>query len=243
MKYAAKEATRGGYAVKNAAKEATRGGYVARCGGYVSQEAAKWRYSGGCPSTEPVAAAASSPQRHKEPAPMPRSRPLLLVLSRELLNLNQERLAKLVGSSKRSVQRWENARSVPMEWHVHTLADAVRPHDAQIAAELDAWAPRPPPPAPPPPPPMPAVVAPVVPEAKPVVVVPPPPPLIPLKVLVDSVVCAAAEAMGLLPNAVRPALLAAFARAHEARLTPEEAVSVLAPPVVEVPVSVKGRRG
>jgi hypothetical protein len=49
-------------------------------------------------------------------------------------------------------------------------------------------------------------------------------------VLVDSVVCAAAEAMSLVPQAIRPAVLAAFTRARDARLTPDAVVAVLAPP-------------
>jgi hypothetical protein len=49
-------------------------------------------------------------------------------------------------------------------------------------------------------------------------------------VLVDAVVCAAAEAMSLSPQAVRPAVLAAFARARDAGLTLDAVVEVLAPP-------------
>jgi hypothetical protein len=40
--------------------------------------------------------------------------------------------------------------------------------------------------------------------------------------LVDTVVCAAAEALGVPPPAVRPALLAAFQRAREVGLTTED---------------------
>jgi len=77
-------------------------------------------------------------------------------------------------------------------------------------------APEPEPPPPPAPPPE-VVVAPLPPE---------PPPL-PAHVLVDSVVCAAAEVMAVAPQTLRPLLLAAFARAHEARLTAAEVVAVL----------------
>ena len=149
--------------------------------------------------------------------------PLLLVLSRETLHLNQAGLADLVGSSLRSVQRWETRRATPYAWELHRLADAVRPHNAGLASQIDEWAPRPAPPAPP-------VIAsaPVLPAAA---LSPPPPlpPAIPAGVLVDSVVCAAAEAMSLSPQAVRPAVLAAFARARDAGLTLEAVVGVLAP--------------
>jgi hypothetical protein len=43
---------------------------------------------------------------------------------------------------------------------------------------------------------------------------PPPPPPPSTDEIVDAVVCAAAEAMDLMPREVRPALLAAFARAR-----------------------------
>jgi len=48
-------------------------------------------------------------------------------------------------------------------------------------------------------------------------------------VLLDSVVCAAAEAMGVAPQAARPAVLAAFARAKEAGMTMEGVIAGLAP--------------
>jgi hypothetical protein len=49
-------------------------------------------------------------------------------------------------------------------------------------------------------------------------------------VLVDSVVCAAAEAMSLSPQATRPSVLAAFARARDAGLTLAAVVAALTPP-------------
>jgi hypothetical protein len=48
--------------------------------------------------------------------------------------------------------------------------------------------------------------------------------------LVDSITCAAADAMSATPEAVRPALRAAFARARDLRLTTAEVASALAPP-------------
>jgi transcriptional regulator with XRE-family HTH domain len=167
---------------------------------------------------------------------MPRPIPLLLVLSREQLSLTQEQLATLVGSSLRTVQRWENKRSTPSPWNIHALADAVRSHDETLAAELDAWAPRPKPPEAPLPPPAPALIAMPSPMAPPP---PPPPPPIADDVLVDAVVCAAAEAMELTPRAIRPAVLAAFRRASDARLTAEAVVRVLS----SVKEPAKGKSG
>jgi len=109
--------------------------------------------------------------------------------------------------------------------------DAVRPKNADLASQIEVWAPRPaPPPAP--------VTAPAslqntAPPVLPAPALPPAPPLpppIPPGVLVDSVVCAAAEAMSLSPQALRPAVLAAFARARDAGLTLDAVVDALAPP-------------
>jgi hypothetical protein len=164
---------------------------------------------------------------------MARPIPLLLVLTREAMGIYQQELADLAGSSLRTVQRWENARSTPAPWHFHRLADAVRPVNAQLAAELDEYAPRPAPPvvvAPPEPEPPPPPLPPAPPP-------PPDPPPIADAILVDAVVCAAAEAMSVVPQAIRPAVLAAFTWARAARLTVEAVIAVLAPPEVEAATS------
>ena len=49
----------------------------------------------------------------------------------------------------------------------------------------------------------------------------PPPPTLPAEDVVDAVVCAAADAIHVTPRDVRPALLAAFARARRLRLSVE----------------------
>jgi hypothetical protein len=144
----------------------------------------------------------------------------LTVRSRELLHLNQQMFADHVGSSLRTVQRWEAKRGAPPRDVILWMADAVRSIDPEIAAHLDVYAPRPMPPPPPEP-------------AKPIEAPPPPappPPPLPQHVLVDSVVCAAAEAMGVTPQAIRPAVLAAFARSCEARVAPEQIVATPSPP-------------
>jgi transcriptional regulator with XRE-family HTH domain len=147
---------------------------------------------------------------------VPRPKPALIALSRTALHATQRELADRLGTSLRTVQRWETKRAAPYADQLQRLADAVRPHDPALAAELDEWAPRPPPP------PAPAGVAPGSP--------PPPPPAataLPASVLLDSVVCAAAEAMSAPPQALRPALLAAFVRAREAGLTVEGMIEAL----------------
>jgi hypothetical protein len=145
--------------------------------------------------------------------------PVLSGEARIALHLTQRELAARVGTSLRTVQRWEARRSHPASFEIHRLADAVRPHNPALASELDELAPRPAPP----PTPVAQLLAPPLPAA------PPPPPPLPAAVLLDSVVCAAAEAMSLAPQALRPALLAAFARARDAGLAMEAVVEGLTP--------------
>jgi len=159
---------------------------------------------------------------------MPRPVSLLVALCRETMLLNQEKLADLLGSSLRTVQRWEARRATPYAWDLHKLADAVRPHDPALAAEVDEWAPRPQPPPP--------QTAPPVFETAPLPLPPPPSPVT-AAILVDSVVCAAAEAMGLAPQALRPAVLAAFVRARDAGLTGDGVIAVLSPPAPQAPAA------
>jgi hypothetical protein len=211
-------------------------------GGLLSALPADRATDGGIPSTDPAIPAmlGGSPAELPARAPllplsppsgtatMPLPLPVLLARSRLHLRFNQQQLAEFTRSSLRSVQRWETGVSSPSHPQVHLVADAVRPLDPQIAAALDAFAPRPPPPPA-------AVVAPLPPPT------PPPPPVVAIAphVLVDSVVCAAAEAIAVSPQAMRPAVLAAFTRAGEAGLTFEAVLGVLAPARTEE----KGAKG
>jgi transcriptional regulator with XRE-family HTH domain len=166
-------------------------------------------------AAEPAISTNSRPFIRQRAAIMTLPLPYLLARSREILNLSQLGLAKRLRSSLRTVQRWEASRSTPTAANLHELADAVRPHDPGLAAEMDVWAPRP--------------AAAVVPA--PVIAAPPPPaaPALPASILVDLVVCAAAEALGMAPQAARPAVLATFASALKAGLTVDDVVAALAP--------------
>jgi hypothetical protein len=135
--------------------------------------------------------------------------------------VSQGRLGELLGSSHHTGQRWETAGSVPMPSQLHDLARRVFPRDPKLAAELaiagksslealGIVAPAPPPAPPPPAPPPPA-----------------PKPLPAIEDVVDAVVCAAAEAIDVLPKTIRPALKAAFARARRLGLTVEEVEKAL----------------
>jgi transcriptional regulator with XRE-family HTH domain len=120
---------------------------------------------------------------------------------------NQRQLGEVAGVSLRTVQRWETQRSRPVPAEIHRIVDAARPTLPALADELETWSPRPKPPPPPAPPP-----------AKPAMA---------SAVLLDSVVCAAAEAASLTPQAMRPAVLAAFARAREAGLTVDGVIEAM----------------
>ena len=143
---------------------------------------------------------------------MPRPLPALLYEARRSLDLaSQGALGTLLGSSERSGQRWERGEATPMDDQLQKLAAFVFPKNADLAAEIAAAAgstleqlgmvrPGPRVPA--------AVSAPL----------PTPAPPDPIHI-VDTVVCAAAEAMQLMPDAIRPALRAAFRRARLAGLS------------------------
>jgi hypothetical protein len=145
---------------------------------------------------------------------MTRPLPALLFDARRALHVsNQGALGELLGSSERSGQRWERGEALPTDEQLHRLAAMIFPSNGKLAAEIAAHTGttleqlgivRPPPPPAPAPTPPPA----------------PPPAPDPIHI-VDTVVCAAAEAMQLMPDAIRPALRAAFRRARLAGLTVE----------------------
>lgn len=110
----------------------------------------------------------------------------------------------MLGVSRRTAQRW-SSQGMP-SYEMTNLARVVHPREPALAADivaalgttLEAQG--------------------IVPPAPPAPAIPPPPPEPPAGV-VDAVVCAAAEAMEMMPNEVRPGLYAAFARAREIGLT------------------------
>jgi transcriptional regulator with XRE-family HTH domain len=139
----------------------------------------------------------------------------LVVLARLALKDTQRTFAERLGSSQRTVARWEAGQS---EIHAHDavkLARELYPIDRQMAADLLACrgqtlvstgieAPAPPPAALPPAAPAPARP----PAAKPEL----------LAIMVDAVVCAAAEAADASPKRVRESVLLVMRRSLEAGL-------------------------
>lgn len=146
---------------------------------------------------------------------MPTTLPGLLYEARRALHVgSQGEFGRLLGSSTRSGQRWETGRASPSYDQLLKLVALVYPRNPQLAAQLATHLGRDlvslgiaAPPAPPPPPPL------------------PPPPT---EDVVDAIVCAAAEAIDLTPRQVRPAVMAAFARARRLGLAVEAVEKALA---------------
>ena len=137
----------------------------------------------------------------------------LLGRARIALGSTQRDLGNALGASQRTVARWEAGGSTPTIDGVRRLAALVYPHDKPLAAEI-------------------AAAASATLEGLGLVEPPAPaaaPPL-PASIIVDAVVCSAADALKVVPEAVRPALLAAFRRARELRLSYEQVEEALAPP-------------
>ncbi|MGD0524991.1 MAG: helix-turn-helix transcriptional regulator [Polyangiaceae bacterium] len=142
-----------------------------------------------------------------------------VVRAQMALGLGQGELADKLETSRRTVTRWIARESVPSTGQLQTLARLVHPVNPAVAAELathggttlvalglERLAPSAEAPAPS------TTTAPS----------PPPRPFPPARLMVESIVCAAAEAMGVVPSGVRGVLRAAFARARALGLTTEE---------------------
>jgi hypothetical protein len=147
----------------------------------------------------------------------------LLRAATDVLGILPTHLSEVAGVSKRTAQGWFTGRSNPMPGALEAIARRVHPIDRALASELAVTAGttllalglESPPAAP-------AAPAPVAKEA---------PPSPPSDLMVDSVVCAAAEAIAVMPHAVRPALLAAFTRARLLGLSLEAVEGALKTPV------------
>jgi len=140
----------------------------------------------------------------------------LLGRVRSALICSQRRLGDALGISKRTVLRWEGGQSTPSAVKVAAMARLVYARDKGLARELAA-----------------AVgksladlgiEAPALPSPAQSGPSRPPTPY-----LVDSVVCIAAEAASLLPQAMRAPLLVAVERMVALELSPADVVEALKP--------------
>ncbi len=136
--------------------------------------------------------------------------PSLLTKAQIAMGMSQEQLGKVAGVSRRTMVRWQQGDNGPSLDQWVTIARRVYRQDRAVASEiaqkmgesleslgLEA--------------PAPAQQA-----------APPARPMPPIGDLVDSIVCAAAEAVTMTPQAIRPAVLAAFDRAASVAVTIDE---------------------
>ena len=137
------------------------------------------------------------------------------------LCFNQEMLAKMLGTSLRTVQRWAANKSSPSDEQLRRLAVAVHSSDANLARRIAALVRE-----------TPESLGLVAPAA---VSTAPARPAAVTAMLVDSIVSAAADALDVSPRVARPALLAAMERATLAGLGVDEVLAVLRPPPAPAP--------
>ena len=138
--------------------------------------------------------------------------------------LTQKEFGELLGVHRRTVIRWLGGGTTLLPSQCQKIAIASYARDRELAADMAARAGTtlgelglekpPPPPLPPPAPPA-----------------PPPRPAPSSRHMVDSIVCAAAEAMQMTPQAARPGLLAAYERTCALGMSAEEVLQALALPV------------
>jgi hypothetical protein len=147
---------------------------------------------------------------------------VLLQRAQLALHTTQGGLGVIAGTSIRTGQRWAVGQTVPAPFLLCDLAAKVHPVDPALAADIAAAGGSSlealglvEPPTPPPAPALPPTEATFSP---------------PRDRVVDSIVCAAADAMDMLPRQIRPALLAAFTRARELGIAIEDVESALAAP-------------
>jgi hypothetical protein len=146
------------------------------------------------------------------PSSLPPDAVPLLRRAQYVLGESQVGLGRVMGVSKRTMTRWMHAVVFLGKGQAEDLARAVHPLDPHLASEI-ALAGR---------------------TSLAEMGLAPPPgskeDIAAARLHLDTVVCAAAEAIDASPRAVRAALLAAFQRAREVGLTPDELEQALAPP-------------
>ena len=139
----------------------------------------------------------------------PRSLPEILRSVRQVLHLrSQGALGRVLDVSARTTERWARGETSPKNVQLHALARAVHAKSPELALEL-AFAAR-------------TTLDALGLATKPAVAAPPVRARPPAATIVDTIVCAAADTMGVAPGAVRPALRAAFLRARDAQFTIDE---------------------
>jgi DNA-binding XRE family transcriptional regulator len=135
----------------------------------------------------------------------PTSTLALMTQAQSALGMTQEAFGELIGVSRATIGRWQGGGFgglIPA--HLAIIVRALHDRDPELASQL-------------------AASCHATLESLGIIVPPvaPPPKAVPAPHLIDSVVCAAADAVGQLPSALRPALFAAFERASAVGLSME----------------------
>jgi hypothetical protein len=108
------------------------------------------------------------------------------------------------------MQRWDKGRGTPTPDQLADLARVLYPRSPEVAARVAA-----------------AAGMTLAQLGLAGAVAPPPPYAITVRDMVDLIACAAADALGVAPDAVRPVLRAAFGRARDLGVTPADVARVL----------------
>jgi len=128
-------------------------------------------------------------------SPKHRELSVVLLASRMALGESQQGLGKAIRTARKTVGRWERGWSTPGRVTIGQIAALLLPIDPALAEELAAAAGE-----------TLASLGIARPDAR------------PSPLLIDAIVCVAADAADMTPKMIRPALLAAFQRAKAAGL-------------------------
>ena len=124
---------------------------------------------------------------------MPIDSSVLLVNCQMALGIDQQEFAAFLGVDRRTIQRWQDKGFSPLPDMAQKLADAVRPTRPDLADRVIELG------------------------AKSAAFTGAAPPYSPASTeVITAIVQAAAKAAGMSPEAIRPAITAAFTQAHEA---------------------------
>jgi hypothetical protein len=137
---------------------------------------------------------------------MPADSAALLVHCQLALGLSQQELADLLDRNRRTIQRWQESGFQPTEHQAETLASALQPVHADLAEQVRELGRK-------------AAVAAGETPARPATAE-----------VIDAILRAAADAGGMSPEAIRPAITAALLKAEEAGVEVRAIVAGLTAP-------------
>ncbi|MGO9834984.1 MAG: helix-turn-helix domain-containing protein [Polyangiaceae bacterium] len=149
----------------------------------------------------------------------------LMGRARVAMGFTQQKLGDALGSSKRTAHRWESGRASPSVSQTRDLAVLVFPRDPALAEQLAA-----------------AASTTLAELGLGQIAAPSLQPHPPTRLVVQAVVCVAADELAVAPDTVRGALYAAFKCARELRLSTEDVEKALEPVVPKKPAPARVAR-